>query len=165
LPRKIKRRATCSQQYKRSATKSAVSRVLLFSASRSVPLDSTTDWASWALCASPECDPQLGELGFKNGRLNFVLKRWAQTETASEVIVALYGVIRDIEQRNLGPCRPGARDDVFYPGQEVKQVELVCGEHMLIRIVQTHSAYPPFPVEVNQELWAEIPKGANFAGK
>jgi hypothetical protein len=126
---------------------------------------STTDWASWALCASPDCDPQLGEVGFKNGHLHYVLKRWAQTEKATEVIVALYGVIRDIERRSLSPCRPGARDDVFYPGQEVKQVELVCGEHMVIRVVQTHSAYPPFPVNVDQELWTEIPKGANFAGR
>ena len=130
-----------------------------------LPVVSTNDWESWALCANSECDPQLGEVGIKNGRLAFVLKRWAQTESATEVIIALYGVIRDLERRNLTPCRPGARDDVFHPGQEVKQVELVCGEHMVIRIVQTHTTHPPFPVDVDQELWTEIPKGANFAGK
>ena len=42
----------------------------------------------WLLCESPDdkdCDPVLGEVGFRNGHVSIVTKRWTETNSAAEV--------------------------------------------------------------------------------
>jgi hypothetical protein len=58
----------------------------------------------WLLCDSPEgkdCDPVLGEVGFRNGHVTVVTKRWTETSSATELVAALYGAAKDLEEHGF----------------------------------------------------------------
>lgn len=120
---------------------------------------SSANSESWIVCQSPksECDPQLGQIAFKDGRLNRVMKTWAEAKTASDAMTGLYGTIRDLERRGLTKCQLVARENVE-PAGETRTVRFVCGEHMAVSITGLHSAKTPFVVTVEQELWASTEK-------
>ena len=124
-----------------------------------VPSSPNTSSKVWIVCQSPEseCDPQLGQIAFKDGRLSRVFKTWAEAKIAPDAMAALYGAIRDLERRGLTRCQLVSRETES-PGVETKTVRFVCGEHMAVSMTQLHSAKTPFMVYIEQELWASTEK-------
>jgi hypothetical protein len=99
----------------------------------------------WLLCDSPEgkeCDPVLGEVGFNNGRVTIVTKRWTETNGATELVAALYGAAKDLEAHGFSHCELVNRETVD-PGFEVKYVEMKCSEHLSLSVTLMRSQTSP----------------------
>ena len=121
---------------------------------RAEPSDS-----SWFLCGSPddqECNPILGEIIFKNGRLTLVFKRWAETKSAEDLVIAMYGAAKDFESRGLSRCQLAAGERVL-PGESHRYIDVICGDHLGLRIGMMKTSKTPFVAVVDQLLSASWP--------
>ena len=108
----------------------------------------------WILCESPDdknCDPVLGEVGFSNGHVSVVTKRWAETNSAAEVVAALYGAAKDLQGHGFTHCQLASRE-TFDPGYEVQYVEMKCAEHLSLSVTHSHSTKVPSSVLVEEQL-------------
>ena len=107
------------------------------------------------LCESPndtECDPTLGQIGFVNGRVTVVVKRWAETKVASEIVAAFYAAVKDFD-KGISDCKLSAYESLS-PRAEIKNVNATCNGHFRISVSDMHSAKTASIVTVDQELVA-----------
>jgi hypothetical protein len=93
----------------------------------------------------------LGQLGFYNGHLNFISKRWVDTKSAAEVVSAFYGATKDLEKHGFTHCQLASKESLD-PGSEIQYVEMKCSEHLSLRIMHLHSTKTPSLVSVSEDL-------------
>jgi hypothetical protein len=108
----------------------------------------------WLLCESPDdkdCDPVLGEVGFRNGHVSIVTKRWTETNSAAEVVAALHGAAKDLQGHGFTHCQLASRE-TSDPGFEVQYVEMKCAEHLSLTVTHSHSTKGPSSVLVEEQL-------------
>jgi hypothetical protein len=107
---------------------------------------------TWVVCEpfdDSQCVPGAGQVTFKEGRLYMATKNWVETKTASDVVTAFYGAAKDLEERGFANCKLAAKESLA-PGQEIKYVDLKCGEHLTARL--SLSTGRGFVVDVKQLL-------------
>ncbi len=112
---------------------------------------------TWLLCESPDpnakdCD--LGQVSFRNGHVNVIVKHWVSTKSAVEAVDTLYGATKDLEKRGYTHCQLASKE-TFEPGSEVKYVEMKCGEHLSLRVIHLHSTKTASLVAVEEMLLAK----------
>jgi hypothetical protein len=107
---------------------------------------------TWVVCEpfdDSQCIPGSGQVTFKEGHLYMASKTWVETKTASDVVTAFYGAARDLEEHGFANCKLATKESLA-PGQEIKYVDLKCGEHVAARLSLSRGR--SFVVDVEQLL-------------
>jgi hypothetical protein len=99
-------------------------------------LEPSPAFETWVVCEpfdDSQCVPGSGQITFREGRLYMATKNWVETKTASDVATAFYGAAKDLEQRGFTSCKLAAKESLA-PGQEIRYVDLHCGERLTARL-------------------------------